>query len=198
MLFKKIFPLLTFLAISITALAQNTVYPEGLKTGDKAPLFEGKENSGKTFSLKNQLAKGDVVIIFYRGQWCPFCNKELGRLNDSLSLIIDKGASVIAISPETFSNVEKTVEKTKASFPIISDSSMTIMKLYKVNFSVDEGTQKKYLEYGIDFSKANGSNGANLPVPATYIIGKNGLVKYAFFDPDYRVRPSVKELLEHL
>ena len=198
MILKKIFPLLTALAISVTALAQNTIYPKGLKTGDKAPLFEVADNSGKLFNLKDQLAKGEVVIIFYRGQWCPFCNKELGRLNDSLSLIIARGASVIAISPETYANVEKTVEKTHASFPIISDSSMTIMKQYKVDFSVDEGTQKKYLEYGIDFSKANGSNGANLPVPATYIIGKNGLIKYVFFDPDYRVRPSVKELLDHL
>lgn len=186
------------LSVSVSAFSQKTIYPEGLKTGEKAPQFEATDNTGKHFNLKKQLEKGDVVIIFYRGQWCPFCNKELNRLNDSLSLITAKGASVIAISPETTGNVEKTVEKTHATFPIISDSLMSIMKLYKVNFAVDEGTQKKYLEYGIDFSTANGSNGANLPVPATYIVGKDGRVKFTFFNPDYRVRPSVKELLDHL
>lgn len=73
-----------------------------------------------------------------------------------------------------------------------------IMKMYKVNFAVSEETQKQYIKYGINFQEANGSNGANLPVPATYIIGKDGRIKYVFFNPDYRVRTSVKTLLEHL
>ena len=166
--------------------------------GDKAPQFQGIDNNGKTFDLKKQLKHGDVVIVFYRGQWCPFCNKELSQLNDSISLIKAKGATVIAISPETRENVLKTIKKTKASYPIISDSAMAIMKMYNVNFSVDEATQIKYKKYGIDFSEANGSNGANLPVPATYIVGKDGLIKYAFFNPDYKVRSSVQDLLAHL
>ena len=105
---------------------------------------------------------------------------------------------MIAISPETKENIGITIEKTKASFPIISDSALGIMKMYKVNYAVDETTQLKYKQYGIDFSKANGSNGANLPVPATYIIGKDGIIKYVFFNPDYKVRNTVQDLLNHL
>ena len=195
---NKLIVLLITVFISVTSFSQNTIYPKGLKVGDKAPQFQSTDNSGKPFNLKKQLKKGDVVIIFYRGQWCPFCNKELSQLNDSLSFITAKGATVVAISPETKENVGKTIEKTKASFPIISDSALAVMKMYKVNFAVDEATQTKYKKYGINFSEANGSNGANLPVPATYVVGKNGVIKYAFFNPDYKVRSSVQDLLNHL
>lgn len=175
-----------------------TIYPEGLKAGDKAPEFSANDNQGNVFDLNKQLEKGEVVLIFYRGQWCPYCNKELGEMNDSLSLITATGASVIAVTPEIMENVSKTVAKTKASFPIISDSALSIMKLYKVNYAVDDTMQAKYKNYGIDFMLANGSNGANLPVPATYVIGKNGNIKYVFFNPDYRYRSSLKDILDNL
>ena len=97
-----------------------------------------------------------------------------------------------------YTNIKKTIDKTKAAYSIIEDKSMAIMKSYQVNFAVDEKTIEKYKTYGIDFDKSNGSNGANLPVPATYIIGKDGKIKYAFFNPDYRQRPSVKEILANL
>ena len=122
----------------------------------------------------------------------------MSQLNDSLSLITAKGATVIAVSPEVQENVVKTVAKTKVTFPVISDEGMRIMQQYKVNFEVPVATQEQYKKYGIDFNVANGSNGANLPVPATYIIGKDGKVKYVFFNPDYRKRASVKEILEQL
>ncbi len=190
--------LAVFSLLFIVTNAQPTIYPEGLKVGDTAPAITGKDHTGKAFDLKQQLKKGDLVVIFYRGQWCPFCNKQLGQLNDSLAMITAKGAAVIAISPEIMENVKKTVAKSKASYPIISDSSMAIMKAYNVNFAVDENTQTRYKKFGIDFLEANGSNGANLPVPATYIIGKNGKIKYAFFNPDYKKRASVQDILNQL
>jgi peroxiredoxin len=170
----------------------------GLNVNDKAPNFKVKSNSGSMVSLKKELKKGPVVLIFYRGQWCPFCNKQLKKLEDSLSFITAKGAQVFAITPETGENVMKTVEKTKASFPVLSDSGMTIMTAYKVAFKVDDKTVEKYKGYGIDFDKANGANGANLPVPAVYIISKKGVITYRYFDTDYTKRASVKEILEHL
>ena len=105
---------------------------------------------------------------------------------------------MIAISPEIPDNVNKTVAKTKAGFSIISDDNLNIMKLYQVNFSVEQATQDRYKKFGIDFSVANGNNGASLPVPATYVIGKNGKIKYVFFNPDYKLRPSVKEISDQL
>ena len=188
--------LMVFYAV---AFAQSeTVYPEGLKVGDIAPDFKVKDNDGKEISLKKALKKGPVVMLFYRGQWCPYCNKQLSHFNDSLAMITAKGASVLAITPETPENVKKTIEKTKSAFPIVEDEGLAIMKMYKVNFAVDEKTITKYKGYGIDFEKANGANGANLPVPATYVIGKDGKIKYAFFNVDYKKRASVQDILDNL
>lgn len=183
---------------SMVAAQTATVYPEGLRVGDAAPVFTAKDQNGKTVNLKQALKNGPVVMLFYRGQWCPFCNKQLSHFSDSLQMLIAKGAAVLAITPETEENVKKTVEKTKSSFPILEDEGMAIMKMYKVNFAVDENTITKYKGYGIDFDKANGGNGANLPVPATYIIGKDGIVKYVFFNTDYRKRASVQDIINNL
>ena len=180
------------------AFAMAQPYPKGLSIGEKAPGFTAKDNQGNTISLASLLKKGEVVLLFYRGQWCPYCNKQLSNLNDSLTGISTKGATLLAVTPETMENVTKTIGKTKASFPIISDNELAIMKIYQVAFQVDQPTQDRYKNYGIDFMVANGSNGANLPVPATYVIGKDGKIKYVFFNPDYRQRPSVKDIIEHL
>jgi peroxiredoxin len=196
---KKLITMLTLCFLTVTIFAQiGMMKPEGLKIGDMAPDINAVSQDGKNIKLKKLLATGDVVLVFYRGQWCPFCNKQLSKINDSLSFIIAKGATVLTITPETADNIKKTIEKTKASYSIIEDKGMSIMKNYKVNFAIDEDTIEKYKKYGIDFDKANGTNGANLPVPATYIISKDGKIKYAFFNPDYRQRPSVKEILDNL
>jgi len=196
---KKVIFLFSILCtFTAGVFAQATIYPGGLKVGDAAPVFTAKDQNGKTISLKEALKKGPVVMLFYRGQWCPFCNKQLSHFSDSLQMLMAKGASILAITPETAENVKKTIEKTKSSLPILEDEGMAIMKMYKVNFAVDENTITKYKGYGIDFDKANGSNGANLPVPATYIIGKDGIIKYVFFNTDYRKRASVQDILNNL
>ncbi len=196
---KKLFSLSLLLTISIISFAQiDMKKPEGLKVGDKAPSITGIDQNGKEVSLKDILKKGDAVLIFYRGQWCPYCNKQLSQLNDSLSYITAKGGTIITITPETAGNIKKTVSKTKASFSILEDKGLAIMKDYKVSFAVDEKTIEKYKGYGIDFEKANGENGANLPVPATYIVGKDGKIKYVFFNTDYSKRASVKNIVDNL
>jgi len=201
---RTLIVVLSFLVVCGSVYAQNgnapkeTAYPQGLKVGDKAPEFNAEDQDGKAVSLKKALEKGPVIVLFYRGQWCPFCNKQLSHYNDSLALLTQKGATIFAVTPETAENVKKTVTKTKAAFSIIEDKGLTIMNSYNVSFAVDEKTVEKYKGYGIDFDKANGNNGANLPVPATYIIGQDGLVKYVFFNTDYRKRASVKELLDNL
>ncbi len=199
MILKKIgLPIILLCFYTLVNAQIKTVYPEGLKVGDKAPIFSAKNQDGKEMDLDKLLKKGEVVVLFYRGQWCPYCNQQLKKVNDSLQFISAKGATVLAITPETAENVKKTIEKTKASFSIIEDENLAIMKSYKVNFAVDENTIAKYKNYGIDFDKANGSNSANLPVPAAYIIGKDGKIKYAFFDVNYTKRASVKDIIDHL
>lgn len=192
---KKLF----FFLITIVSLQVDAqTYPTGLNINDNAPDFNAMDQKNENIHLAKLLKKGNVVLVFYRGQWCPYCNKELKQLEDSIGLIQAKGATVLAITPELPENISKTIEKTKASYPILYDKKLSIMNAYKVAFKVDDKTVEKYKGYGIDFLKVNGDNGANLPVPAVYIVNKNGKIIYRFFDVDYKKRSSIKDILDHL
>lgn len=187
--------LLAFLAVvALPVFAQNP-----LKVGQKAPQFSAKDNAGKVVDL-NQILKNNqsVVLFFYRGQWCPYCNKHIKDLQDSLQQLTGKGAYVVGVSPEAMAGVEKTVAKTKASFSIISDRDYSIMKAYQVNYVMEPGLADRYKKGGLDVAIANGQTDYVLPVPATYIIGKDGKIKYVHFDTDYKKRPSVKTLMANL
>jgi peroxiredoxin len=173
--------------------------PVGLNVNDKAPMFKATDQNGTMFDLSQALKKGKVVLIFYRGQWCPYCNKQLKHLEDSLSMIMNKGALLVAVTPEQPENIQKTIEKTKAAYPVLYDDGLSIMKNYDVAYAVDDATISKYKNYGIDFTIANGvKNGANLPVPTVYIINTDGKIIYRHFDKDYTKRASVAEILGHL
>ncbi len=185
------------LMISVTFSAAQEA-PEGLFIASKAPDFKAKDQNGKEVRLKDLLKAGKVVLVFYRGQWCPYCNKELSRLQDSIELIKEKGAIVIAVSPEKPENISKTVEKTKAEYSILYDEGLKIMKAYEVEFEVPENTITRYRNAGIDLEKSNGGNGKYLPVPAIYIIDKESTITYRFFEPDYKKRPTVAEILKNL
>jgi len=178
------------------AIAQSA--PEGLFIDSKAPDFKAKDQYGQVIRLKDVLKKGKVVLVFYRGQWCPYCNKELKRLEDSLQLIKDKGATLIAVSPEKPESVTKTVEKTSATYSILFDDGLKIMKAYDVAFELSENVLTRYKNAGLDVEANNGTNGKYLPVPAVYIIDKESMVTYRFFEPDYKKRASVKEILANL
>ena len=188
--------LFVFMLTTVGLFAQEA--PEGLFIGSKAPDFKGKDQNDKDIKLKDLLKKGKVVMVFYRGQWCPYCNKQLSALQDSIQQIIDKGATLLAISPEKVEMIGKKVEKTKAEYSILHDKDLKIMKAYDVDFEVPENTVTRYRNAGLDLEKLNGENGTNLPVPAVYIIDKESTITYRFFDKDYKKRPSVKEILGNL
>jgi peroxiredoxin len=192
---KKLLFLL-FIVSSISGFAQEK--PEGLFINSKAPEFKGTDQSGVPVSLKELRKKGPVVLIFYRGNWCPYCNKELKRFQDSLDLITQKGAQVVAITPEGSDGISKTVTKTGAVFPILSDADMKVSKSYAVAYNVDDRTLGRYKNAGIDLLAINGQKQAQLPVPAVYIINKEGSITFRYFDEDYRKRVSVKEILSEL
>jgi peroxiredoxin len=188
----KKFVLITFaLIFSLQVWAQS-----GLKTGARAPQFTAVDNSGKTLDLKILLASHKaVVLFFYRGQWCPYCNKQIKQLQDSLQLLTGKGAYVIGVTPETSDNINKTVDKTHASFSIIQDKGYSIMKSYDVNYTVDDALNAKLKNYGIDLEKNNGNTDHVLPVPATYVINPAGTIIYVHFNKDYTQRASVSSIL---
>ena len=189
----------SILTILILLCATMLFAQTGLKKGDKAPLFAATDNTGKPLNLKAILATHKaVVLFFYRGQWCPYCNKQIKHLEDSLTLLSAKGAYVVGVTPETGENINKTIEKTRASFSIIQDKGYAIMKAYQVDYVMDDSMLAKYKNYGIDIEKNNGNTDHVLPVPATYVIGKDGKLVFVHFDKDYTKRPSVKAILDVL
>lgn len=194
---KKIVCVLSLLFLALIGFSQEA--PEGLFLNSKAPDFSAKDQNGNTVRLKDLLKKGKVVLVFYRGNWCPYCNKYLSKLEDSLQLIRDKGATVVAITPELPENVNKTIEKTRAEYSVIYDEDLRIMKAYDVEFEVPENVLTRYRNSGLKIEEVNGKkNGNFLPVPATYVIDKEANIKYRFFQADYKQRPSIKEILENL
>jgi len=193
---KKLRYFLLLLFIAGKSFAQSAA--TAVSTGDTAPLFEGKDQHGQPVQLQEQLQKGPVVLVFYRGYWCPYCNRYLKKLEDSLALITGRQATLLAVTAEKPASITKTLEKTKASYPVIYDEALKIMQQYGVQYAVDQATIDQYKKYKIDFKEVNGANGANLPVPAVYVIGKDGKIKYRYYNPDYTQRPAVAEILKHL
>ena len=158
--------------------------PEGLFIASKAPDFKARDQNGNEIRLKDLLKKGKVVLVFYRGNWCPYCNKELARLQDSLSFITEKGATLLAITPEQAEGIAKTTEKTKAEYSILHDEGLKIMKAYDVAFELQENTITRYKNAGLDVEKNNGANGKYLPVPAVFVVDQEQTVRYRFFETD--------------
>jgi len=190
--------LFLFLIVSNSLLAQEK--PEGLFINAKAPDFKGKDQKGNEVELKDLRKKGPVVIFFYRGYWCPFSNKELQRLQDSLALIAEKGGQVVAITPEKHEGVAKTIDQTKVTYPIITDEDTKIMASYGVAYQVDDKAIARYKMANIDLVANNGQKpgAVYLPITAVYIVGKDGEIKYRFFDPDYKKQALVSDILNNL
>ena len=173
--------------------------PSGLLPGAIAPEFTAQDAYGKNIMLKNELKNGPVVIIFYRGEWCPVCNRYLSNFQDSLSYVEATGATVLAITPEVPASANKMIEKTGATFTVIPDPTEKIMTDYKVIFQVTEAYQQKIRNaLEADIASNNAKKDAKLPVPATFIINKEGIIVYRQFNLDYHIRASVKEILDNI
>ena len=191
---KKYLLTIFVLAFSMKAFSQS-----GLKTGAVAPAFTAIDNAGKTVDLKSLLKTHKaVVLFFYRGQWCPYCNKYISHLQDSLQLLTAKGVYIVGVTPETPDNINRTADRTHASFSLVHDEGYTIMKAYDVKYIVDDGLNTKLKGYGIDLEKNNGNKDHVLPVPATYVIDRYGKIIFAQFDKDYTKRAYVSDMLKVL
>jgi peroxiredoxin len=173
--------------------------PEGLSLNVIAPDFISDNQDGKGIHLYNLLNDSKVVLFFYRGNWCPFCNTYLQNMRDSLDFILSRSAAVIAVSPESPQNVETTVEKYKPGFHVIHDSGNQIMEAYDVLFNVTGFYQTK-IKAGkfTDIAKSNNQEQARLPVPATFVIDTNRRITYKHFNIDFRERASVSDIIKYL
>lgn len=201
---KHLSPILFLILVNIYNLtAQGSFKSEkevkGIAVGTSVENFTARDAKGNLFNFAEELKNGPVVIIFYRGQWCPVCNKHLSKLQDSLQAIADKGAKVIAISPEKPEKIEKTVQKTNAEFTILYDEGYKICNAFDVTH-LPSGTSRTAYNtmLGADLKNAHTDDSQQLPVPATFIIGQNGKVVWRHFDTNYKNRATVSEIIENL
>ena len=172
---------------------------KGLEVGQVVENFTAIDVNNNPVSLEKTLENGPVVLIFIRGQWCPVCNRHMNTIQDSLKYIQEKGAQVVVISPEKPEFIEKTIEKSKAEFIVLYDEGQKISDYFDVTFNPDGKTKAIYnTVLGAKLKESHTDDSERLPIPATFIIDKNKKIIWRQFDPDYKNRSTVKDILDHL
>lgn len=184
-------------ARGIDAVAESGIIEKAIKTGDKAPDFSLKNPAGEEISLKALLTKGPVVLTWYRGGWCPYCNITLAAYQKLLPDFEKAGASIIALTPELPDKVAETTKKTGVGFEVLTDLNHQVARSYGLVFELTPKVSAIYKER-FDLLAYNGKDAgdASLPLAATYVIGTDGVVRYAFVRADYRKRAEPSDVLK--
>jgi peroxiredoxin len=165
------------------------------KAGDVAPSFSLKDPEGNEVSLAELLKKGPVVLSFYRGVWCPYCNMELQALEAAKPEFDKYGASLVAISPQTAPNSRKSVRQNKLSFPILSDVKGKVGEAFGLRFELPDYLVELYKGLKNDLPTFNDDPSWTLPMPARYVIGQDGTILYSEVNPDYTHRPEPEDMI---
>ncbi|MGH6797605.1 MAG: peroxiredoxin-like family protein [Roseiarcus sp.] len=169
------------------------------KVGDRAPAIVLGNAKGKTVDVEKLLGKGPVIVTFYRGGWCPYCNLELKAFQDGLPEITAAGAALVAISPEKPDDTLSTTEKNALTFEVLSDVGQKVGRAFGLVYDFTDELKSAYSGFGRDIPAHNGTPGEwALPVSATYVIGRDGIILYAYTDMDYRDRADPRDVLRVL
>ncbi|MEM5540081.1 peroxiredoxin-like family protein [Olleya sp. AS48] len=184
-------------ADGISSVANSGVLDSALKVGDKAHNFTLKNALNESVTLYNELKNGPVVLTWYRGGWCPYCNITLHALQEKLPEFKKEGATLLALTPELPDNSLSTSEKNNLEFTVLSDLENTIGKAYGVVYTLTDDVATIY-NAGFGLNKVNGDISNTLPLAATYVIDTNGIITYAFLDADYTQRAEPSEILSAL
>lgn len=172
---------------------------DGLKIGERAPDFALPDTAGTPFALSGALAKGPVIVVFFRGEWCPYCNLQMRALEKVYPQIRKLGASLLAITPQKQDKSQAQETRKALSFPLLSDTTGDVMRRYRLLYTIPPAMREVYLKkYGLDLEKYNGEGRWELPVTATYIIGRDGAVKAGVTDFDYTKRMEPEDILAAL
>ncbi len=166
--------------------------------GQPAPDFELPNVKGSSVRLSEKVNAGPVILSFYRGQWCPYCNLELKALQNALPELEKRGAQLIAVSPQTPDSSLSTTEKNELSFEVLSDEGNQVAQQYGLVFTLPEELRPIYAGFGIDLPAHNGDDTFELPIPATFVIGKDGAIALAFADADYTQRAEPDAIIAAL
>ena len=170
-----------------------------LKAGDKAPAFTLNDFNGKPVSSAELLKQGPLVLTFYRGVWCPYCNMDLQALQEALPELEAQGAKLIAVSPQTAPNSRRSARENKLAFPILSDPGNEVAASFGLRFKLQDYLIDLYkTAFKNNLGLVNGDESWTLPMPARYVIGQDGVIAYAEVNPDYTNRPDPSEMLPTL
>jgi peroxiredoxin len=180
------------------ALAASGIVEAALKAGQTAPGFDLLDARGGRVRLADLLAKGPIVVSFYRGGWCPYCNLELRALQAALPAIHAAGGSLVAISPEQPDETLSTAEKNALAFPVLSDHGSAVAKAWGIAFDLAEELRPIYARFNHALPDRNGTDSWALPIPATFVIARDSTVALAFVDADYRTRLEPAAIIETL
>jgi peroxiredoxin len=193
--FKPTRERLELMARATNELLESGQAQRARKAGDVAPEFSLKDPDGKLVSSRDLLAKGPLVISFYRGVWCPYCNLELQALQAALPEMTARGASLVAISPQTAANSRKSQRDNRLEFPILSDVRSEVAHAFGIRFALPDYLAKLYSDFGNNLPVVNDDPAWVLPMPARYVIATDGTIAYSEVNPDYTQRPDPSELL---
>jgi peroxiredoxin len=166
-----------------------------LKAGMRAPEFALPDAHGQIVRSADLLQKGPLVVTFYRGVWCPYCNMDLQAIEEAANGIRALGASLVAISPQIAPNLRKSERENALSFPILSDRGNALANEFGLRFRLPDDLINVYKGFGNDLAIGNGEDSWTLPMPARYVIRTDGIIAYAEVNPDYTRRPDPSELL---
>lgn len=181
----------------VREVAESGILEQVIKVGDQAPEFELNNSNGDKVSLSDYLQKGMVVLTWYRGGWCPYCNLTLKALQNLLPDFKANGANLLTLTPELPDNSLSTTEKNALEFEVLTDLNLEVAKNYNLVFKLGKEVSDLYKKH-FDLVVYNGNGSDELPLAATYIIDQQGIVQYAFASPDYRERAEPSEVLEAL
>lgn len=169
---------------------------KAIQVGQEFPAFELQDATGKLVSKDTLLRDGSLLISFYRGEWCPFCNLELRALQKHLPEFKAKGVSLVAISPQLPDNSISIVEKHELQFTVLSDLNNKLARQLGIVWSQPDTFRPLFQGFGVDWQKLYGNESLEVPIPATFLVDKNGIVRNMFLDPDYTKRLDSETALE--
>ena len=171
----------------------------GLSVGDTAPDFSLPDALGRTVTLSDLLAQGPVVVTFYRGEWCPFCNLQLRSLQDALPRFRELGATLVAVSPQAPDHALSLKEKHDLAYPVLSDVDQAVIAAYRVQFTLRGDLEDLQVNvFQNDPATQNADHSSSLPVAATFVIDRGGVIRAAFVSADWRHRPEPADLVAAL
>jgi peroxiredoxin len=169
-----------------------------LPVGTKAPVFELPDHDRKGVSSSDLLANGRLVLCFIRGRWCPFCVAQMEAMNLVLPEIEQAGATVVAISPQTVKQSFFMRDQHKLRFPLLSDAGNKVARQFGLTYRVPDEQRAVYQRAFVNLPLVNGDDSWRLPIPASYIIDRDGAVIYASANEDYTERPEPADIVRHL